>query len=380
MANEQLPVTPGIIAWARERAGFSIEEASQTFKKIEAWEDENNDASPTYPQLEQLSKKFRLPIAVFFFPDPPAVPPISESFRTLSANQFEEIPREVRVLLRKAKALQLNLAELNQGVNPADRLITQDLDFQTSVAVHEMAREVREYLGVPIEQQTGWQSDAEAFDRWRETLNDAGVAIFKDSFKVEEYSGFCLYDEVFPIIYVNNSTAKTRQSFTLFHELAHLIFHTSGIDTRHDQYIRDLANEAQRIEIICNRFAAEFLVPEDVFEGAFNGRDPSEETAEELASLFHVSREFIFRRFLDRNLIDEATYRRGARKWAAQVAGGTGGNWYYTKIAYLGRDYINLVFRQYYQNRISEAQVAEYLDTKPRNVSTLEEYFSKGAA
>jgi len=37
---------------------------------------------------------------------------------------------------------------------------------------------------------------------------------------------------------------------------------------------------------------------------------------------------------------------------------------------------MELAFRQYYQSKIDDEQLAEYLDTKPRNVSTLEEYFS----
>ena len=378
MAREQIPVTPAVITWARERAGFSITEASDTFKKIEAWE--AGESFPTYPQLEQLADKFKLPIAVFFFPDPPDIPPISESFRTLPEPQFAEIPREVRVLLRKAKALQLNLAELNREIDRADRLIARDLTFQTNVSINEMARGVRQYLDVTVEEQCAWPTDEEALENWRQILNDVGVFIFKDAFKVDDYSGFCLYDGAFPIIYVNNSSAKTRQVFTLFHELAHLIFHTSGIDTRADAYIPALADDAKRIEIICNRFASQFLVPEEAFETAFRGKPTSEDTAEELARLFHVSREVIFRKFLDRELIDEATYARAARLWAGQGRGGSGGNWYYTKIAYLGRDYINLAFSQYYQNRIDEIQLAEYLDTKPRNLSALEEYFTRGRA
>ena len=71
MAREQIPVTPAVITWARERAGFSIIEASEDFRKIEAWE--AGESFPTYPQLEQLAKKFKLPIAVFFFPAPPVI-------------------------------------------------------------------------------------------------------------------------------------------------------------------------------------------------------------------------------------------------------------------------------------------------------------------
>ena len=67
---------------------------------------------------------------------------------------------------------------------------------------------------------------------------------------MEEFSGFRLYDDIFPVIYVNNTSAKTRQMFTIFHELAHLLFHTSGIDTIHDEFIPHLPDEAQRIEIL----------------------------------------------------------------------------------------------------------------------------------
>jgi hypothetical protein len=61
------------------------------------------------------------------------------------------------------------------------------------------------------------------------------------------------------------------------------------------------------------------------------------------------------------------------------VASGTGGNWYYTQITYLGRYYIKLAFQQYHQNRIDDVKLAEYLDTKPRNIGALEEYFLQGS-
>src|SRR5262249_26242748 len=158
-----------------------------------------------------------------------------------------------------------------------------------------------------------------------------------------------------PLIYVNNSTSKTRQIFTLFHELAHLLFHTSGIDMLTDDFIQGLPEDSKKIEIVCNRFAAEFLVPERVFEAAFTGRPPTKGTADLLAKFFHVSREFIFRRFLDRHLISQADYESASIRWAEQQKKGEGGgNYYYTKLAYLGPEYVKLALSQYYQNRISD--------------------------
>lgn len=380
MPREQIPVTRELITWARERAGYTFEELQRDFQKIEAWEDPEGEIFPTYPQLERLSEKFKVPIAVFFFPEPPHLPPIADSFRTLPEALFEQIPRRVRLLLRKAKALQLNLVELCNGQNPSEKNIGRDIEFRADVDLEEAARTVREYIGISLEQQFAWADGDEAAKGWREALLGAGIFVFKDAFRVPTYSGFCLYDDVFPIIYVNNSVAKTRQIFTLFHELAHLLFHTSGIDTITEEFIPILPDPARRIEIFCNRFAAEFLVPEVAFRRAIAGLEPTEETAEQLADAFNVSREMIFRKFLDRGLIGEAEYVEAAAKWTGQRQAGEGGNPYWTQISYLGRDYIKLALTQYHQNRIDQTQLAEYLNWKPKNIGTLEEYFSRGEA
>ena len=163
-----------------------------------------------------------------------------------------------------------------------------------------------------------------------------GVYVFKDHFRLDDFSGLCLYDDEFPIIYINNTTTKTRQIFTLFHELAHLLFRTSGVDTLDDDYIDTLPQDEKRIEIICNRLASRLLVPENVFDRVFSDRPATEETAEELATLFKVSREFIFRKFLDRGLITTDEYTAAVARWNEQKKPENGGNYYNTKIAYLG--------------------------------------------
>jgi len=370
---EEIAVNGDVITWARERAGFSPEEAAHKFPKIAAWE--AGIASPSYPQLESMADEFRIPIAVFFFPERPNVPRIEESFRTLPDTEFARLPHRIQFLLRKAKAFQVGLYELTEGRNPAERLITRDVEFAVRMSADTMAARVRDYLGISLAQQTAWRDADEAMKEWRQVLYRAGIFVFKDAFREESFPGFSLYDDVFPIIYVNNSAAKTRQIFTLFHELGHLLFHTSGIDPLDDQYVERLPDRPRRIEVLCNRFAAEFLLPEKAFEMAFAGQRPTEKTAEMLAGRFHVSREFIFRKFLDRHLITREEYGRAARRWAAQKQEGSGGNPYWSKLAYLGRDYVALAFNQYHQNRIDETQLGEYLDMKPKNVGTLEEYF-----
>jgi len=225
-----------------------------------------------------------------------------------------------------------------------------------------------------------------ALQAWRKALFNVGVYVFKDAFRQDDYSGFSLYDSEFPIIYVNNSTTKTRQIFTLFHELAHLLFHTSGVDKLEDDFIDDLAHDNRQIEIICNRLAACMLVPEDVFDQELARRPYSESPeakATELARLFAVSREVIYRNFLERGLITDTEYRNKAQKWTEQrgISGnGGGGHYYSTKIAYLGTPYITLAFQRYYQNLISYDQLGDYLDIKPKNLDKLEDHLLRSSS
>lgn len=379
MGKGDIPINPKLLEWARERSGLTISEAAQKFKGFESWE--AGISYPSYPQLESVANELKTPIAVFFFPAPPELPTIQESFRTLPDTEFKQMPRRVLYLLRKAKALQINLSELTEGHNPAARLITRDISLSEQDGLSLIADSVRDFLGISLKDQTEWADDDTALKAWRKALQDVGVFVFKDAFKAEGYSGFSLYDPSFPVIYVNNSSTKTRQIFTLFHELAHLLFRTSGIDTREDDFISELTPQHKHIEIFCNQFAGYFLLPEKAFTTAMRGFDHSEQTAETLAARFHVSREVIFRRFLDRKWIDQATYQRAAERWSSQrQSGGSGGDHYWTKIAYLGREYISLAFSQYNQSRISEQQLGEYLDTKPKNLGELERYFTRFTA
>jgi len=355
---------------------MTLDELAHDFRNIERWE--RGEGGPTYSQLEGLADKLKVPVAVFFFPRPPAVPPIEETFRTLPDATIEELPSKVRLLLRKAKALQLNLVELCAGRNQIERLITRDLVFRPSDSVEQMAGRVREYLGISLEIQTQWPNDDHALKAWRDAVQRVGIFVFKDAFKVADFSGFCLTHEEFPIIYVNNSAAKTRQIFTIAHELAHLLFQTSGVDSLNELPTRSA--QARNIEIACNRFAAELLLPNEAFENARRGLPATEATIERIASLFRVSRESVLRRYLDRGEVSQVFYEEAANRWANERREGSGGDYYRTKLAYLGREYVGLALSAFHQARIDERKLADYLDTRPRNISGLEERYIEGAA
>lgn len=385
--SENIPVNAEVLKWARESAGLSVDDVVLkikrkriTFETIQDWE--NGLSVPTYPQLERLAYEiYKRPLAIFFFPEPPEEITAKQSFRTLPEYEINNMPPKMRILLRRAQAYQFNLHEIYDNTNPESKQITQDLSFELNDSIVKMGEIVREYLSITVEEQKSFGSPENAFKEWRKRLEKFGIFIFKDAFQVNDFSGFCLYDEKFPVIYVNNSKPHTRQIFTLFHELAHILFKTGGVDTHIEDYIEYLEGEDQQIEIICNKFAGEFLVPKKDFDQKIVGVDINEENISLLANFYNVSREVILRKFLDLGKISHSYYSQKVELWKLKSrldkTTGSGGNYYFTKGAYLGSKYIEKVFSQYYQDQITTERLADYLGVKVKNIAGVESLLYK---
>lgn len=376
MAVERMPITPEVLTWARERLGYSLDALAvkrKDFKKIAEWE--SGDSRPTYRQLESLATVLALPVAIFFFPEPPDVPDIKETFHTLSAEQFAEIPPRIRLLMHRARAFQIGLDELNDGRNPARKMATRDLNLDVNDPVSFNAERVREFLGVSLADQVQWPDARAAFKTWRKAFYDVGVTVFKDDFGKQGYGGFSLHDEEFPVIYVNNSNAMARQIVTLFHELAHLLLHTSGID-RDKAFRQPFPPDKHRIEKTCDCLAAAILVPDDALRKEIAGCTADTTLADTLARKFCVSRELIYRRFRDQGLVTHSQYEVARKQWDSELVktgGASGGNYFRTKIAHLGEEYVTLAFERFYQDRIDEEELADYLAIKPKHIDQLED-------
>lgn len=341
---------------------------------LAAWE--AGERFPTYNQLEALAERvYRRPVALFFLPSPPDEAPPASDFRTLPDPEKESLEPDTLLALREARVLRESARELGGGQNPAERQIWRDLHASPG-DVLGLARQAREYLGISLADQTSWRSTREAMGAWRDRVEAAGVFVFKRSFEQRDVSGFCLDDPEFPIIVINNSTAFSRQIFTLLHELAHILFDVSSITRVDTSFIDRLTGEAGRIEVACNRFAAELLIPEDTFPWSDFAERPYDQSVGNVARRFNVSREVVLRRLLDAGRVTSAEYRAKVWEWFQEHQGmdrGAGGNYYNTQAAYLGRAFLDLAFSQFYAGRVSLPELADHLGVKARNVGRLEE-------
>ena len=216
----------------------------------------------------------------------------------------------------------------------------------------------------------------EALENWREQVEEKGIFVFKDAFRDDSVDGFCLIHEQFPVIYLNNSRSSVRQIFSLFHELAHLLLGENGIT-------RGINPVGEQIEVFCNQFAAEFLVPSGDFETRFKDSLYDDTAIEELARHYKVSRPVILLKLVNRGVFTSDDYRQKTAQWTEEYesrlegrAGGEssgGGNYYNTHAVYLGYRFIELAFSRYHQGQCSIEELADHLNIKVKNLPRLED-------
>ena len=384
MTTQVVGINPKVLQWARERARYSLEDVARKFNKdvefIEKWE--SGEEFPTYKQLEKLAYKiYKRPLALFFFPEPPSEPDEHQEFRTLPDFEINKLDADAVYALRIAKAMQISLKEITDDVNPSERKIFQDIRLSTTDNLREVAQDIRKYLNVPLSDQKAWDDDDCALKTWRNKVEEVGVFIFKRSFKQRDISGFCLIDSEFPLIYLNNSTAKVRQIFTIFHELAHILLSVNGITKIDDEYINLLQGDSKNIEIFCNQFAAEFLVPSSDFMELSKADKIDDAFILNIAREYKVSREVVLRRLFEFDFIKQNNYDKMLLRWNQEYSNkekNSGGDYYRTETAYLGENYLKLVFNKYYQGKYDIEQVADHLNlSKIETVEKLEQYLLK---
>jgi Zn-dependent peptidase ImmA (M78 family)/DNA-binding XRE family transcriptional regulator len=385
----ECPVTPEIVKYAREYSGLSLEDVAKKYgptvtpQTIRDWE--NGNDRPTISELEKFANLTSRPTALFYFPAPPKEEPPQKSLRTLPEKMRTQLSPQLIKMLQRATALQLNLEELFDGLKPQDEILLDLFSSENIDLSPSLTSRIRTKLGVNLERQFEWKDPNVAFKNWRRALEAKGIWVFKDAYRDNDYSGFCLHSDKYPVIHINNSMPPTRQVFTLFHELGHLLYGSNGVDHLSKGWERssDVPPKYRKIEQWCNAFAAELLVPnESLQESDFVALESNFEL---LSEKYSVSKEVILRKFLDRNLVTRDEYQAFSAKWIAKAKKEKvkkkekgGGNYYSTKQAYLGERYGELLFARYYRDRINERELSEYLGVKESNIPDFEATFFAG--
>lgn len=365
---------PKMIKWAREQAHISIDLASAK-TGLDIKEIENGCHFLNYPELRKLAELFNKPLVVFFLPEPPKIKNIETSCRTIPKSVYDELSPNTIKMINVARFMQINLYELHNNIN------NNIYKFHFLKDLLDSQEKIREYLKFPFEIQKKIKKDEEVFKYLRDQLNEIGIFIFKESFQDDGVSGFCLHDDVFPVIMINNNNTFTRQIFTIFHELYHLITGTSGIDFINDDYVyKQYENiSTYQEELKANQFAADILISEqEIRNNIKKVEDISFDSINDVAKKYKISREVLARHLYKMKIIDfldmEEYIYHFRLDYKRINKNKNGGNYYSNQISYLGENYLKIAYERYYQGNISSRDLTKYVRMNLKSTSILAEY------
>lgn len=270
------------------------------------------DKDLTFNQLAEVAKFFGRGV-LFFLEDTPVDETIvhSPGFRTL-ANQKPELSPTVKRLIQRVERqrdVYLSLIEdLDETEHP--QFTPPDLPRNHPEKTAAIARA---WLGL---------GDSNTFETYRAAVEAKGILVFRSNGYKGEWQipkespilGFALYDSFCPVIVVKKEASESRQSFTLMHELGHLLLHkSSSIDDAHD------LQSHEGWERDANAFAGHILVPDSLL-GTIRDKDRPNDVAEyddwlaPQRKAWGVSGEVILRRLLDIGRLAQGKYT-AYRKW-----------------------------------------------------------------
>ena len=301
--SDRVDINADMLIWAIDRAGIELYAFIDKFPKVQKWL--MGEKKPTVKQLEDFSKKVYLPFGYLLLTEPPQETLPIPYFRSNGNNTGKvsiNVYDTILLIQQRQDWLRNYLIDNNYGA------LSFVAKFHNQNNVKDIVADIRQTLNL----HENWAAD---FTTWQEAqdhlithIEDKGIitvfngVVENNGYRkilVDECRGFVLVDDMAPFMFINNGDWKSAQMFTIAHELAHIwTGHSAGFD------FRKLRPADDPIEKLCDKIAAEFLVPEVAFTKVWE----TNSTFQYAARYFKVSEIVIARRALDTNKISREEF------------------------------------------------------------------------
>ena len=371
-------ITSSVFRWARDRAGLSNENIAKKIsvkpERLHAWE--QGDEQPNFRQVSKLASILSIPVGYLFLSEPPHIEIPIADFRTLPGKETVGLSPELQDVLDDALRKRDWYKEwrIREGHSPLDFIGI----YSPQSDPVDIIASMRMVLDIPPNFAANLRSWEDHLRQLVEKVESTGILVLqsgvvgnntKRKLSVEEFRGFTLVDEYAPIIFINAQDAISARIFTLIHELAHLWTGTSGIS---NPEIRPSDENIHGTELICNRIAAEFLVPAELFIISWDNNHSVLETTEMLAHRFRVSGQVILRRAFELRLISNNEFFQvwaEVQNRAQKAQAKRGGDFYRNLYVRNSRRFTSELLLAVNSGYISFQDGARLLNTKPQSIS-----------
>ena len=296
------------IRWCANERGISLDElaveAGVPAKAIAKLMEDGTGL--TFAQLRKLADYLGRG-ALFFLDSGPVDEALVHTvqYRTLT-NQKPELSHSVRKLIERVERQRELYLALREELHAEDYPVFRPIDVEADQPAAAAAT-VRAWLRL---------GQANTFDAFRSAVEAKGILVFRSNgyagrwqiAKESPILGFNLYSDVCPVIVVKKSRSEARQTFTLMHELGHLLLHrASSIDEEDDMHSH-VGHERD-----ANAFAGHLLVADTQLAQVRDDERPAEvEFFDTWLAPYRqrwgVSGEVILRRLLDAGRLPQERY------------------------------------------------------------------------
>lgn len=276
--------------------------------KYNKWIDVNASLLPTVKQAKSIAACIHVPFAgLYMKPDKvpyKSIPAIKNKRTLFGTEEMDESAINIAIvdLLQELDFLIALSSELGKDIPQYGMAAPVSDDCKT------WAKYIRHVLSLDLQEQFNCTSTRKLYLLLREKVETKGIFVhcFRDV-PVKILRGIAICDGNMPIIGLNEEDRPPAKSFSMIHELVHILKRESSMCN--DMY----GSSAFTEEVFCNAVAGEVLVPEDslrliVFHDYGTQHPLSKDDIEDVARKYSVSRDVIARRLYDLKIITSIAY------------------------------------------------------------------------
>lgn len=244
-------------------------------------------------------------------------------------------------------------------------------------------------LGIPVAMQLAWANEWQAWNSWRAAAEKLGLLVFQFAkVPLEEVRGLALLRTPLPVVAVNSKEIPEARSFTVFHEIVHIMLAVGDEEAPALRETRS-APEWEKVERFAEIAASHALVPEPALQTQISqlGLQSAKWNIDEvrqLARKFRITPKATATRLRESGFMGWKRYQQWLTEWEAYIAtlrerkGG-----FATPVAKTlgraGRPFTRLVLDALVSNRITAVDASRYLDLKFEHFEKLRTRLTEGS-
>lgn len=387
LINKETLATVG--ATKEVSAAFIAERTKLSLKKVKCWLNTQDTTLPTFNQAKVIAKCLHIPFAALYMN---ALDLPLEQIRKYKIKNFRLLPNggatddssvniAISDLLQARSFLIKTKSELGEDIN----LFRPDFAPHNDATTY-WAAAMRTVFKINLQEQFATASARKFYLYVREAIEAQGIFVhcFTDV-SVDTVRGIAIYDSDMPIIGINDADRYPAKTFSMIHELVHILKRQSSMC---NEMFSSFSHHKE--EVFCNAVAGECLVPAEALSTILRNRRIENFTMDDIASLaqvFSVSKEVIVRRLLDSEKISQTAYEvyvyeiqrlfateRDAQREAAKIAlaegrqAGFQKRQEYVAIDKTSSSLCRTLYNGYYDKFFSKQDVARYLGMNQKHV------------